>query len=132
MALRERPKALLELNTAAELSGILTKLHIQSALLASDRVPVSCKTAITMTTASERTCHLLQAGAFLKRLEQDHEVPEWVRQEAYRLLRHYPSAGDVSLLAHFEAAKIGSGMLTPDLDPAWLSEYPLSCPRNTR
>jgi len=77
-----------------------------------------------MTTASERTRNLLQAGAFLKRLEEDHEVPEWVRQEARRLLRHYPSAGDVSLLAHFEATKIGSDILTPDFDPAWLSEYP--------
>lgn len=87
---------------------------------------------LTMTTASERTRNLLQAGAFLKRLEEDHQVPEWVRQEARRLLRHYPSAGDVSLLAHFEAAKIGSGILTPDLDPAWLSQYPLTRRGKTR
>lgn len=79
---------------------------------------------LSMTTANERTRNLLQAGAFLKVLEEDHEVPEWVRQEARRLLRHYPSAGDVSLLAHFEATKIGSDILTPDFDPAWLSEYP--------
>lgn len=76
-----------------------------------------------MTTASERTRNLLQAGAFLKRLQHEDGLPEWVRAEAQRLLRHYPTVGDVSLLAHFEARKLGTDILTPHIEPTWLSQY---------
>ncbi|MCC4622716.1 hypothetical protein LL965_22785 [Xanthomonas cassavae CFBP 4642] len=44
-----------------------------------------------MTLPDERTRNVLQAGAFLKELAGNKAVPEEVRQEAYRLLRHYPT-----------------------------------------
>jgi len=70
-----------------------------------------------MTTPNERTRNLLQAGAFLKELRADQAMPEHVRNEAHRLLRHYPTVGNVQLLAQIEARFIGSNLLTPQFDP---------------
>ena len=55
-----------------------------------------------MTMPSERTRNLLQAGAFLKELAANQAVPKTVRQEAYRLLRHYPTISDVEAIAGHE------------------------------
>lgn len=76
-----------------------------------------------MTTSTERTRHLLETGAFLKILESDEGAPEWIRFEARRLLRHYPTERDVRLLATFEKAKLGTGILESEFDPQWLASY---------
>ena len=76
-----------------------------------------------MTMPGERTRNLLQAGAFLKELRADPSLPERVRAEANRLLRHYPTVGDVQLLAQVEARFTGSSLLTLQLDPSWLEGY---------
>ena len=78
-----------------------------------------------MTTPSERTRNILQAGAFLKELGADTSLPERVRDEANRLLRHYPTIGDVKTLAMIEVNSIGSNILTPQFDPQWCEGYHL-------
>lgn len=75
-----------------------------------------------MTTPDERTRSLLQTGAFLKELSSDPCVAIAVREEALRLLRHYPTVSTVSLLARLEA-RHGSNILTPNFEPAWLEGY---------
>lgn len=76
-----------------------------------------------MTTRDERTRNLLQAGAFLKELKADASLPEAVRNEARRLLRHYPTVADIQLLASLEKRMFGSNLLTPEFDPTWVSAY---------
>lgn len=76
-----------------------------------------------MTTQDERTRNILQTGAFLKELRADTNLPESVRKEALRLLRHYPTVGDVQLMAEVERRMSGSNLLTPEFDSAWLSRY---------
>lgn len=51
-----------------------------------------------MTTPAERTRALMQTRRLLETLTTAQDVPERVREEAVRLLRHYPDAGDVALL----------------------------------
>ncbi|WP_308686492.1 BPSL0761 family protein [Xanthomonas arboricola] len=43
-----------------------------------------------------------QAGAFLKELAGNQAVPKSEREEAYRLLRHYPTLSDVEAIAQHE------------------------------
>ena len=54
-----------------------------------------------MTIPTERTRSVLQTKDFLERLlgTDKAEVPESIRVEARRLLRHYPSASDLRLAA---------------------------------
>lgn len=52
-----------------------------------------------MTMPDERTRSLLQAGAFLKELSRDASVPLAIREEACRLMRHYPTVNTLHLLA---------------------------------
>lgn len=52
-----------------------------------------------MTTPNERTRSVIQAREFLQELMRSADVPESVRTEARRLLRHYPSNGDLQLTA---------------------------------
>ena len=74
-----------------------------------------------MTTPDERTRNLLQTGAFLKELREDKTVPEGVRQEAHRLLRHYPTVHEVRMLAELEKHTTGAFYLTPDIEKGWFS-----------
>lgn len=76
-----------------------------------------------MTTPDERTRNVLQAGAFLKELQKDESLPEEIRREANRLLRHYPTILDIKLLAQIEASATGSNLLTPDIDSTWTQAY---------
>lgn len=76
-----------------------------------------------MTTPDERTRNLLQAGAFLKELREDKAVPEEIRQEAHRLLRHYPTVFEVRALAELEKHATGVFYLTPDIETGWFSAY---------
>ena len=55
-----------------------------------------------MTMPSERTRNVLQAGAFLRQLAASQAVPKEVRQEAYRLLRHYPTVSDIEANAEHD------------------------------
>lgn len=55
-----------------------------------------------MTTPAERTRNTIQAGDFLTRLARDERLPDDVRQEARRLLRHYPTEHDVRLAGEIE------------------------------
>ena len=55
-----------------------------------------------MTMPEERTRNVLQAGAFLKELAASKAVPKQVREEAYRLLRHYPTLSDIEAIAQHE------------------------------
>ncbi len=52
-----------------------------------------------MTMPSERTRSIIQAREFLVDLSRDKTLPEAVRTEARRLLRHYPTADEVLLVA---------------------------------
>jgi len=52
-----------------------------------------------MTTPHERTRSVVQAREFLRELARSTDVSESVRTEARRLLRHYPSDGDLHLTA---------------------------------
>lgn len=68
-----------------------------------------------MTTPDERTRAVLQARAFLQELAQvglNAATADAVRQEARRLLRHYPGSADMSL-AH-------------DALPCWFGDVPSS------
>lgn len=67
-----------------------------------------------MTTPTERTRNLIQAGAFLKELRADKSLPEQLRDEADRLLRHYPTVSEFKLLAS------SSSRLSAEFDPDWL------------
>lgn len=75
-----------------------------------------------MTMPDERTRSLIQAGAFLKELSRDSSLPRAVRDEASRLLRHYPTVSTVRLLASVEASR-GSNILSEDIDPCWPEQY---------
>lgn len=46
-----------------------------------------------MTMPSERTRSIIQTREFLVDLSRDKTLPEAVRTEARRLLRHYPTCG---------------------------------------
>jgi hypothetical protein len=67
-----------------------------------------------MTTPTERTRNLVQAGALLKEMRADESLPALLRGEADRLLRHYPTVAELRMLAK------GCNMLTTDFDPDWL------------
>lgn len=78
-----------------------------------------------MTLPSERTRNLLQPGCFLMELRANESLPDRVRKEADRLLRHYPTVTEFRLLAKIEASFMGSNVLTPDFSTSWFKGYPL-------
>jgi hypothetical protein len=55
-----------------------------------------------MTMPSERTRSVIQAREFLIELRGNLKLPESVRNEAHRLLRHYPSAYEMNEAARQE------------------------------
>lgn len=76
-----------------------------------------------MTTPDERRRTLVQAGAFLKELRGNAALPEAVRQEAHRLLRHYPSLREIEHLAKVSQGAWGGSPLGAVHDPDWLRGY---------
>lgn len=83
-----------------------------------------------MTMPSERTRNVLQAGAFLKQLAASKEVPKKVREEAYRLLRHYPTLCDIEAIAQHEEqlweltqSLLLRPYLTSEFHPDWFRGY---------
>jgi ERCC4-type nuclease len=63
----------------------------------------------------ERTRSVAQTHAFLLELARDSEVPERVRQNAYFLLRHFPTKQDVLQAGRIEeqAKKLGDRYIRP-------------------
>lgn len=55
-----------------------------------------------MTMPNERTRSIIQTREFLVDLTRDKTLPEAVRTEARRLLRHYPTADEVLLAGKVE------------------------------
>lgn len=76
-----------------------------------------------MTTPDERRRTLVQAGAFLKDLRGDDSLPQPVRREAHRLLRHYPSLREIAQLASATTQTWGGCPLGQEHDPDWLRGY---------
>lgn len=52
-----------------------------------------------MTTPAERTRTIIQTHGFLMELERNLSLPEGIRVEATRLLRHYPHDDDVNSMS---------------------------------
>ena len=67
-----------------------------------------------MTTPIERMRNLVQAGALLKEVRADESLPARLRDEAARLLRHYPTVSELQTMAR------SCDMLTIDVDPDWI------------
>ena len=63
-----------------------------------------------MTLPFERTRAIIQTEAFLIELSKDKSLPDEQRQEARRLLRHYPSRKEVLLAGELEE-KLTSGTI---------------------
>jgi hypothetical protein len=76
-----------------------------------------------LTMPDARALNLLQAGCFLKELREDESLPNRVRNEADRLLRHYPAIDEFRLLAKIEASFVGSNLLTLNFSASWLVGY---------
>jgi hypothetical protein len=55
-----------------------------------------------MTLPDERTHAVIEARTFLYKLSVNQRISRWIRQEATRLLRHYPSAVEVDWAARNE------------------------------
>lgn len=88
-----------------------------------------------MTMPCERTRALLQTRELLERLQDPAEtprLPRWLRDEAIRLLRHYPSSSNLELahwvlpdwfgpVPHFgeptAATDVQSRIVTPEKEP---------------
>lgn len=86
-----------------------------------------------MTMPYERTRSVVHAGEFLRELVGDPALPEAVRIQAQRLLRHYASAADIWRAGTVEErlwALLGplaeEGALTPELRRLLINE-PLFC-----
>lgn len=81
---------------------------------------------------AERTRNVLQAGAFLRELAASKAVPKSIREEAYRLLRHYPTVSDIEAIAlHEERLRelTQSAFVRPylrsQIEPEWFRGYSL-------
>ena len=73
-----------------------------------------------MTTPLERQRTLLQAGAFLKHVCADTSLPSSLRDEAARLLRHYPRRAELSLLGSVADLPLPN----QSEEEEWLKGYP--------
>ena len=58
-----------------------------------------------MTTAYERTRSVIETGGFLARISRDKTLPDYVREQARQLLRHYPTVEAVRLAGRCEAIR---------------------------
>ena len=77
-----------------------------------------------MTTPDERRRTLVQVGAFLKELRGNQSLPEPLRREAHRLLRHYPTLSGIDQLAEATIREWSGPLLSDAHDPDWLRHYP--------
>jgi uncharacterized protein (UPF0147 family) len=86
---------------------------------------------IAMTTVYERTRSVIETGVFLTRLFRDVSLPQNVREQAKRLLRHYPTAQAVRLAGQCESIRqdeISRLPLSPGTLHPLLATWPLLDP----
>jgi hypothetical protein len=77
-----------------------------------------------MTMLEERSRAAIQAGAFLKELRARADVPEAIRTEAHRLLRHYPSVSDIEQVATLTSPRVfPRNPFGGPAEPAWWAPY---------
>lgn len=69
-----------------------------------------------MTMPIERTRAVIQTREFLELLSQDQKLPESVRSEAFRLLRHFPKKTELILAGKLEAAHPLGPVFSPVFD----------------
>lgn len=92
-----------------------------------------------MTMVHERTRSVVQTRDFLRDLSRDSSLPESIRLQAERLLRHYPEAADIWLAGRLEERRREElsqladkhGHLHPALG-CWLAAEPLFCDESTK
>lgn len=87
-----------------------------------------------MTMVNERTRSVVQTREFLRDLSRNESLPESIRIQAKRLLRHYPEPAAIWLAGKAEEARREQLSLLADkhgpLPPAlglWLVTDPLFC-----
>ncbi len=66
-----------------------------------------------MTMPHERTHAVIQAGEFLNKVQNDTSLPEAIRQQAFRLLRHYPSRQEMQHAGKLEEYSATTTLLPP-------------------
>ena len=66
-----------------------------------------------MTMPEERTRAVLQTREFLIELKNDKQFSEEIRDEARRLLRHYPTLADIRMAGTLEEQNAGTSLLAP-------------------
>ncbi|KTG24730.1 hypothetical protein AWR38_22790 [Idiomarina sp. WRN-38] len=66
-----------------------------------------------MTLPNERTRAIIQTEAFLIELSKDKSICDEKRQEARRLLRHYPSRKEMLLAGQVEEKLTAGSIFTP-------------------
>ncbi|MFA1010056.1 MULTISPECIES: BPSL0761 family protein [Pseudomonas syringae group] len=99
--------------------------------MCSRRFTSLCRPGRTMTMVDERTRSVVQAGEFLAEIVKDTALPDFIRNEAKRLLRHYPSAHEVWLAGRLELLRQNEILqlsTTPVPLPAVLLTWPLCEP----
>ena len=81
-----------------------------------------------MTMVNERTRSVVQTWEFLRDLSRNESLPESIRIQAKRLLRHYPEPAAIWLAGKAEEARRADkhGPLHPALG-LWLVTDPLFC-----
>lgn len=82
-----------------------------------------------MTAPTARARNVMQTGPFLKDLRADESLPEAIRVEAHRSLRHYPTGIDLVMLSKVASSVSSFTALNPIVDPAWLEGYRLGAHR---
>lgn len=82
-----------------------------------------------MTLPNERTRAIIQTEAFLIELSKDKSICDEKRQEARRLLRHYPSRKEMLLAGQIEEKLTAGSIFTPFFSSSMEREPPGSFER---
>lgn len=82
-----------------------------------------------MTLPNERTRAIIQAETFLIELSKDKSICDEKRQEARRLLRHYPSRKEILLAGQIEEKLTADTIFTPFLSSTTETMIPGSVER---
>jgi len=77
-----------------------------------------------MSTPDERTLCVVQTRRFLQSLESDDSLPEPVRRESNRLLRHYPDYNEIHLESLCQEKGMPGMWFDPEIDPSWWQDHP--------
>lgn len=78
-----------------------------------------------MTMPHERTRSMIQTRDFLVDLSKDQALPESIRNNARRLLRHYPTSNEILLAGKVEEQmnnRLTPPFLSPTIDKAVMSK----------